>query len=130
MLVLDFFSFSWLDFLDCWMLHFLFYFLSLGVWVAHCRLWSVEMLRENQCFLVECRIVERKCRSLGRLKDVELWRGKLVKTSGRLENVECGEEMWKTSQVGCRNVEHGEETWKTSQVEMLNMERKLEKPLK
>jgi hypothetical protein len=37
--------------------------------------------------------MERKCRSLGRLKDVELWRGKLVKTSGRLENVECGEEM-------------------------------------
>ena len=51
------------------------------------------MLRESQCFLVECRIVERKCRSLGRLKDVEFWRGKLVKTSGRLENVECGEEM-------------------------------------
>merc|ERR1711873_353648 len=70
-----------------------------GVWVAHCRLWSVEMLRENQCFLVECRIVERKCRYLGRLKDVELWRGKLVKTSGRLENVECGEETRKTSQI-------------------------------
>ena len=44
-------------------------------------------------FLVECRIVERECISLGRLKDVELWRGKLAKTSGRLENVECGEEM-------------------------------------
>ena len=37
---------------------------------------SVELLRESQCFLVECRIVERECRSLGRLKDVELWRGK------------------------------------------------------
>ena len=44
-------------------------------------------------FLVECRIVERECISLGRLKDVELWRGKLAKTSGRLENIECGEEM-------------------------------------
>ena len=44
-------------------------------------------------FLVECRIVERECISLGRLKDVELWRGKLAKTSGRLEIVECGEEM-------------------------------------
>ena len=30
-------------------------------------------------FLVECRIVERECISLGRLKDVELWRGKLAK---------------------------------------------------
>ena len=77
------------------------------------------MLRETQCFLVECRIVERKCRSLGRLKDVELWRGKLAKTSGRLENVECGEEMWKTSQVGCRIVDHGEETGIPSQVELL-----------
>ena len=130
MLVLDFFSFSWLDFLDCWMLHFLFYFLSLGVWVAHCRLWSVEMLRENQCFLVECRIVERKCRSLGRLKDVELWRGKLVKTSGRLENVECGEEMWKTSQVGCRILDMERKLENTSQLEMLNIESKVGKPLR
>ena len=30
-------------------------------------------------FLVECRIVERECISLGRLKDVELWRGILAK---------------------------------------------------
>ena len=51
--------------------------------------WSVEILRESHCFLMECRIVERKCRSFGRLKDVELWRGKkLARTSGRLENVE------------------------------------------
>ena len=64
------FSFSWLDILivEC--------FLEFGVWAANCRLWSVELLRESQCFLVECRIVERTCRSLGRLKDVELWRGK------------------------------------------------------
>ena len=39
---------------------------------------------------MECRIVERECRSFGRLKGVELWRGrkKLARTSGRLENVE------------------------------------------
>jgi len=30
---------------------------------------------------------------LGRLKDVELWRGKLAKPSRRLENVECGGKM-------------------------------------
>ena len=40
--------------------------------------------------------MERKCRSLGRLKDVELWRGKLAKTSGRLENVK-ERKTWKTS---------------------------------
>ena len=45
-------------------------------------------------FLVECRIVERECISLGRLKDVELWRGKLAKTS----------------QLGSSDVEQGEET--------------------
>ena len=38
--------------------------------------------------------MERKCRSLGRLKDVELWRGKLAKTF----------------QLGSGDVEHGEET--------------------
>merc|ERR1712240_695606 len=64
------FSFSWLEILivEC--------FLECSVWASNYRLWSVELLRESQCFLVECRIVERTCRSLGRLKDVELWRGK------------------------------------------------------
>ena len=45
-------------------------------------------VERNQCFLVDCRTVESKCRFLGRLTDVELWGGKLAKTSGRLENVE------------------------------------------
>ena len=49
-------------------------------------------------FLVECRIVERECRSLGRLKDVELWRGK------NLQKPLVDLKMW--------NVEHGEETLK------------------
>ena len=47
------------------------------------------MLRESQCFLVECRIVERECRSLGRFEACRVvGRKKLEKTSGRLENVE------------------------------------------
>ena len=55
--------------------------------------------------------MEMKCRSLGRLKDVEFWGGKLAKTSGRLENVDLKNlsgsvdmkrKTWKNLSVDCR----------------------------
>ena len=48
-----------------------FYFWSLSVWAAYCKLGCRNVERVS-LFLVECRTEVRECMSFDRLKDVEL----------------------------------------------------------
>ena len=65
-------------------------------------------------FLGGCRIVERECRSLGRLKDVELWGGKSLKRPLVVRSEDMERKTWKSTQ-DCRSVVMERKTWKTSQ---------------